>query len=47
MSTGLSDTKVTNDLFVRSHRGRVMKAEASMLEWAEEKLGGEEVEGHL
>ena len=39
--------KVTNDLLLNSHCGRVMRAEASMLEWAEGKVGGEEVEGPL
>ena len=46
MSTGFNNVKVTNDL-LKSHHGGVMRVEASMLEWAEEKVGGEEVEGHL
>lgn len=38
--------EVTDDL-LKSHHGGVMRVEASMLEWAEEKVGGEEVEEHL
>lgn len=46
MSTRFSSIKVTNDL-LKSHCSEVMRVEANMVEWAEEKVGGEEVEGNL
>ena len=45
LSTGCSDVKFINDL-LKSHPG-VVRVEARILEWAEEKVGGEELEETL
>lgn len=46
ISTGFSHVKFINDL-LKSHPGGVVRVEASMLEWAEEKVGDEELEEPL
>ena len=46
LSTGFSDVKFINDP-LKSHPDGVVRVEARILEWAEEKLGGEELEETL
>lgn len=41
-----SSIKVINDFF-KSYCSEVMRVEVNMVEWVEEKVGGEEVEGNL